>query len=189
MGGYQEFRSERFKGQALGFYLHFSSAITPLFCTEGSCLSEIGVRKAAELFCAGRGEPAREHSPFPVPADGGRDVHARVGSKPEDILHGDNREVRRAGVNDAHAGGAEPLEQPGLYVPPRHRPGLRIGFAVPLHYRGVVVGAGVGAAVFWVVVREVVVIGVIRVEPELEHAHSGESGVTEQLLHAVEDIA
>ena len=49
--------------------------------------------------------------------------------------------------------------------------------------------AGVGAAVFRVVVREVVVIGVIRVEPELEHAHSGKSGVAQQLLHAVEDIA
>ena len=49
--------------------------------------------------------------------------------------------------------------------------------------------AGVGAAVFRGVVRKVVVIRIVGVESELQHAHSGESGVAQQLLHAVEDVA
>ena len=139
------------------------------------------------------GELAGGQPPAPVGADGGGLVHPAGIVQPQVVLNG----------NDAVLGGAaqhqgdEGLVQVLLggvvvaQVVPHH---LHLGLGDhinPAHQGLVVVCAGVGHAVFGIVVGQVVAggAGVPGVEGKLQHLHVGEAGVLHQLAYGVGHVA
>ena len=59
----------------------------------------------------------------------------------------------------------------------------------PAHGCVVVVSAGVGDAVFWVVLRGVEVFGIVVGEAELEDSHAGESVLVNECVYGGSDVA
>lgn len=167
----------------LGQQLHFLQQGLVLACGHGRGQPGIQLAKPLESLGQGVDVGALLHAPLPVSAKGGGDIHARLGTQAEHVLHGGDEQVGDGRIARA--------DQAPVVAFLRAQAAIVDGELLfagrrrvePAHGGVVVVGAGVDHVVVGVHVGQVDALAAV-VKGELQHLHARIPALLEQLGHA-----